>query len=125
MSKTMLTVTTVAALSLFGVAGMGTPVAAQQNGLQEYFARQGLPGHFWADEEAHTIVSRTTATPYQICNLYHESAGGFSPDLRIMVDGEFKAEINQGRCIDVEGSEITVASANPNGIAHGSYHVIE
>ena len=115
----------VAAVSLLGIAGMTTPATGQQNGLQQYFARQGLPGHFWADDEPHTIVSRTTATPYQICNLFHNSGGGFTPDLRIMVDGEFKAEIDQGRCIDVEGSEITVASANPNGIARGSYHVVE
>jgi len=47
------------------------------------------------------------------------------PELRVSVEGALRADLAQGRCIDVEGAEITVASDTPNAVAHGTYHRVQ
>jgi hypothetical protein len=113
-----------AALPVLAVGAV--PAEAQaETGLQGYFASQGIPGHFWAGSEASTIVSVASPKTYQVCNLSHVTERTIRPDLRVEVDGSLVSELAQGRCIDVEGTEITVASDTDQGPAHGSYHLVQ
>jgi hypothetical protein len=113
-----------AALPVLAVGAFPAETQAQ-SGLQSYFANQGIPGHFWADSDPSTIVAVASPKTYQVCNLSHVTERTVRPDLRVEVDGALVSELAQGRCIDVEGTEITVASGTDQGPAHGSYHLVQ
>jgi len=109
----------IAVLALALALGLSTIAHAQQS-LERFFANRDLPGSFWADDDAHTIVSLENPARYQVCNLLHTSGQNQRAILAVDADGT-SLQLHQGRCSDVDAAVITVRSATRGVVAHGSY----